>query len=742
LKPDFNKQLELLAPAGNAAAALAAFDAGADAVYAGLVRFNARERSENFDAGTLGGVIEYAHRQGRRVYVTLNTVIKEGELADVAGYLSQLSGLAPDAVIVQDLGVVRMLREYFPQLNIHASTQMGIHNSAGMATAARLGVSRVIVERQVTLDELRDMVPKSPVDVEMFVHGSLCCSLSGQCLFSSWHGGSSGNRGQCKQPCRRRFYSGQGNGFFFSAQDLCMIEHLDEIRSLGVKSLKIEGRLRQPDYVKNVVSAYRLMLDTPKGSPGYGKRLGEARNLLSHSCGRKWSLGFYTKESAETLVNFDSLGASGMLCGRVEESQPNGFLFTATKRIQLDDRLRVQPQSGDEGPAFTVTKMFVRDRSCSAVRPGEKVFVCCDKGMPYGGLVFKIGETSGDYSARIAALPRPRTRLDLNIEVRRDKLTVKAANTPLPAWEKEWELTPAERHPLNAETLQGVFREADSVVFGAGEIEAVINGQFFVPAGVLKNVRREFWAYIKENLQPDQVSAGDTCKRFIDDYRNAVIPAKQSYPETVATVTKGDAPGSRDAVRAIGVYDVNKFTTEAILPEFCPENRLHSLAGAIAAAYERGVRRFRTPALYGLELLRGYKGIQITAGGNLPVANSMAVTELQRLGVDKVLGHIELEAASLKALAAHSPLPVELYRLGRPVLLITRAKIPVNGEFRDSRGNEFIAEYDRRDGLTRVLPKKAVSVPRLPDLIDFYDLTRAGWRNGETSEFNFNSELQ
>lgn len=732
----------MLAPAGNAAAALAAFDAGADAVYAGLPRFNARERSENFDAGTLGRVIEYARRLGRRVYVALNTVVKERELREVAGYLALLSGLDPDAVIVQDLGVLRMLREYFPQFRIHASTQMGIHNSAGMAAAAGLGVSRVIVERQVTLDELREIVPKSPVEVEMFVHGALCCSLSGQCLFSSWHGGASGNRGKCKQPCRRRFYSGQGNGFFFSAQDLCMIEHLDEIRSLDVRSLKIEGRLRQPDYVKNVVSAYRLMLDTPKESPEYGKRLGEARNLLSHSCGRKWSLGFYTKESAEKLVNFDSLGASGALCGKVEDSRPNGFLFTASRRIQVGDRLRVQPQSGDEGPAFTVTKMFVRDRSCTVTRPGEKVFICCDKGMPYGGLVFKTGENPGNYSARIEALPRPRARLDLKIEVRRDKLSVSVVNAPVPAWNKDWELTAAERHPLNAGTLREVFREADSAAFRAGSIEAEIHGAFFVPAGVLKNVRREFWNHIKENLSPSEVAAGDADSRFARDYRAAVVPAKPLPPETVATVPKGDVPGNRDAVRAINVYEVNKYTTEAILPEFCPETRLESLAGAIASAYERGVRSFRTPALYGLELLKDCKGIRITAGGNLPVANSMAAAELQRLGAAKVLAHIELEAASLKELAEHSPLPVELYRLGRPVLLITRAGIPVNGEFSDSRGNEFIAEYDRRDGLTRILPKKAVSVPRLPGLVDFYDLTHAGWYNDETSEFNFNSEFQ
>lgn len=197
-----SKKIELLAPAGNAAAALAAFDAGADAVYAGMAKFNARERSENFSEKMLAGIVEYAHGIGRKVYITFNTIIKEDELAQAVEYLSILNSIRPDALIIQDLGILNIIREYFPKLKVHASTQMGFHNSAGLKLAGELGFSRVIMERQVTFGELRAIVPQSPVDLEIFVHGALCCSMSGQCLFSSWHGGASGNRGKCKQPCR------------------------------------------------------------------------------------------------------------------------------------------------------------------------------------------------------------------------------------------------------------------------------------------------------------------------------------------------------------------------------------------------------------------------------------------------------------------------------------------------------------------------------------------------------------
>ena len=370
-------EMELLAPAGNALAALAAYDAGADAIYAGLPKFNARERGENFSPEDMAKIIDYFHRGGKKVYVTLNTIVKQTELAEVAEYLAMLDEMRPDALIVQDLGILRMMREFFPSLRIHASTQMGFHNSAGLELARELGVRRVILERQITMDELRKL-SRCGMELEVFVHGALCCSLSGQCLFSSWLGGASGNRGRCKQPCRRRYFGRNGNGFFFSPRDLCMIEHLEELRELGIASLKIEGRLRQPDYVANAVAAYRLMLDAPADADR-AKLLGEARNLLSRTCGRKWSTGFYDPRPAEPLISQASIGAAGLLLGAIDEVAPGGFAFTTGKKLHVGDRVRVQPLSGEEGTAFTVTKMFVERAPSFKAKAGDRVFLCCDK---------------------------------------------------------------------------------------------------------------------------------------------------------------------------------------------------------------------------------------------------------------------------------------------------------------------------------------------------------------------------
>ena len=182
---------ELLAPAGTPAGALAAFDAGADAVYCGLKKFNARERTENFSPEELDAVIGWAGTHGKKVFVTLNTLIKESELPELGEMLAELDRMHPDAVIVQDLGVLHAIRSFFPGLTVHASTQMGFHNSAGLALAAELGVRRVILERQTTLDELERMMRNKPsgIETEIFIHGALCCCISGSCLLSSWLGG-------------------------------------------------------------------------------------------------------------------------------------------------------------------------------------------------------------------------------------------------------------------------------------------------------------------------------------------------------------------------------------------------------------------------------------------------------------------------------------------------------------------------------------------------------------------------
>ena len=734
---------ELLSPAGTPACALAAFDAGADAVYAGLNKFNARERGENFTVETMTAMVDYAHSIKRKFYLTLNTLLREQELPELLEMLAQVNQIGPDAVLVQDVGVLRIAREYFPSLILHGSTQMGFHNSAGLEVAKELGLSRVVLERQMTLEEIRSVRKRTKLELEVFIHGALCCSLSGACLFSSYLGGWSGNRGKCKQPCRRRYFSKDGNGFFFSPQDLSALEYLPALKNIGIESLKIEGRLKQPDYVANTVKAYRMMLDV--ADEDFKQAIPEARNLLSKGCGRRWSAGFFTVESAKELIKSDAIGAAGQRMGNVEEVRENGFMFTTGKRIFMGDRLRVQPQSGDDGTAVTVTKMFVKNTSVRRALPGEEVFICCDKNIPLRGIVFKIGESCPDYSKRLAALPARKTGVELDISLSSKGVKVNVLNAEFPEFFYPMELKEAEKHPVGKENIFNSFAESSSSVFALAPSSTItIDGNYFLPAAELKSARRKFWQEFSAAVEPEQVADSDcsaaALDRFRTDYmtmKRMIIPPDTHLTETVAMKPNGAEPADRRAVRADDLFHINKLTDEAILPEFCPESRLASVAKAIATAYKQGIRRFRVTSLYALTLLKDYTDIFIIASAPLPVCNSMAAAELADFKVSRVMAHIEMTKNDIISLRDKSPLEVECFRLGRPALLVTRAKIPFDGAFNDARGNKFELRYEHASGLSRIFPVKVVSIPRLPGVYDFYDLRNAHWRNSECSTFNF-----
>ena len=734
-------EMELLAPAGSPPCALAAFDAGADAVYAGLSRFNARERGENFTADMMAKIVDYAHKLRKKVYITLNTLIRENEISAVMETLDTIDAIAPDGVLVQDLGVLRLAREYFPNLVLHGSTQMGFHNSAGLHVAEQLGLKRVVLERQITLEELAAIRRQTGLELEVFIHGSLCCSLSGACLLSSYLGGWSGNRGKCKQPCRRRYFSKNGNGFFFSPQDLSALELLPQLRKIGVQSLKIEGRLRQPDYVFNTVGAYRMMLDASESE--FAEKLPKARNLLAKTCGRRWSHGFYFSHSAKELIQSDAIGAAGLRVGTVEAARDNGFGFTAAKRVHLGDRLRIQPPSGDDGVALTVTKMFVENRPAKYVQIGKRVFICCDKPIIPGGVVFKIGESFPDYGRRLEALPPRRWEVELHLALERDSLTVETRNAPCPVFTVPLALAAADKHPADAAKLLAAFAETDSPEYSLSPASAAeVNGDWFLPAAELKRLRREFYRFLNSHVQPEQIlDCRETpLERFFRDYTAMIgLPETDGrLPETVAMKPRGAEPANRNAIRADGIFDLNKLSEEAILPEFCPEEKLSALRKAVTNALAAGIRRFRITSLYALDLLRDVEEpLAVTASTPLPVANSMAARELAALGVNKVMAHIEMTRQDILDLRRKSPVAVECYRLGRPPLLTGRAKIPLAGEFSDARGNRFELRAERQSGLARIFPAQVISIPHLPGVYDFYDLRNANWNNADTGTFNF-----
>ena len=308
------KRAELLAPAGSFASLKAAVAAGADAVYMGGARFGARAYAQNADQDEMIAAIEYAHLHGCRLYMTVNTLFKENELGELYEYLLPYYKAGLDGVIVQDLGALSFIREHFPEIELHASTQMTITSVYGAKELKRLGCCRVVPAREVSLEEIRRIYDETGMDIETFVHGALCYCYSGQCLMSSLIGGRSGNRGRCAQPCRLpyRVYE-QENGTtvnkedqkcVLSMKDLCTLDILPQILEAGVFSLKIEGRMKSPRYTAGVVRIYRKYLDRylEYGSEGYYVEPEDKKELLDLFDRGGFTSGYYTRHNGRDMI--------------------------------------------------------------------------------------------------------------------------------------------------------------------------------------------------------------------------------------------------------------------------------------------------------------------------------------------------------------------------------------------------------------------------------------------------------
>ena len=262
------RKIELLAPAGGVEALHAAVQNGADAVYLGEKSFSARQSAANFTQSELHEAVRYAHERDVAVYLAMNTLVNKNELPLFEKGVAMAAECGVDALIVQDFGCAEMARSICPELPIHASTQMSAHNEKDVEYLLKRGFSRIVLARELEMEEIESIYKNTRASLEVFVHGALCVCVSGQCLMSSFIGGRSGNRGRCAQPCRQLYSSEGRKGYLLSPRDLCLIDELDTLKRIGVDSLKIEGRMKSPEYVATVTGMYRKYLDNPKKVSG------------------------------------------------------------------------------------------------------------------------------------------------------------------------------------------------------------------------------------------------------------------------------------------------------------------------------------------------------------------------------------------------------------------------------------------------------------------------------------------
>ena len=350
---DMNK-IELLAPCGNEESFMAAVSAGADAVYVGLKDFSARAKAKNFSYKQLNEICNYAKNKNVKVFVALNTLVKDSEIKNIIKSLEQISFAQADAIIVQDLGVANLSKKYFPKIALHASTQLVIHNSYGAKQAEKAGFKRAVLARELSFDDIKKIKNNSNIELEIFCHGALCFCVSGLCLFSSFIGGYSGNRGYCTQPCRRLWTADGKNGYFLSPKDFQLADYIKQIKNIGITSLKIEGRLKSADYVTKTVKAYRLLIDSDEKN--YEQNLKQAKEILALDYARqKTTFNFNAK--SENIFEPQKSKNLGLYLGKTENKTDTYFCLNCTDKIFVDDTLRIVDLQKDKSQTLTVKEI-------------------------------------------------------------------------------------------------------------------------------------------------------------------------------------------------------------------------------------------------------------------------------------------------------------------------------------------------------------------------------------------------
>lgn len=415
------KTIELLAPAGSPEALDAAVNEGADAVYLGLKNFNARLRTSNFAYSQFEGALKSLHRMGKRIYVTVNTVFEQREADRMYQFLKYLASVGPDGIIVQDFGVGRMVREHFPSLKLHASTQMNISSSRGANILSKQGFNRVVLSRELNMAEIRTIRERTTMELELFVHGALCVSESGLCLFSSYLGGKSANRGMCTQACRRLYRVNEESGYYFSPADLQLIEQVPAFADMGIASLKIEGRMKSAEYVGTVVSAYRHLLDNLDGDRE--KALNEAKTMLKHDFARPKTSFYMEGNNPSDWLDPKQAGGTGISLGKILrvkgiDTERRAMINPNTLSVEAGDSIRLHKMDDSERLSHKISSVERTEQGVWISIPnnfdvGDSVYMIQTKAMSkrYPSVLPKdlgpFRKMPGHESAPAVMLPRP-----------------------------------------------------------------------------------------------------------------------------------------------------------------------------------------------------------------------------------------------------------------------------------------------------------------------------------------------
>lgn len=636
---------ELLAPAGSLEAFKAGFDAGADAFYLGYRDFNARRRAKNFTGEELHLAADYAHQAGKKIYITLNTLIFDREISDLIRLIELLREIRADAVIVQDWGIISILREEYPELPIHASTQMFCHNSLHAKFLSSLGVRRIILPRELTLDEIGAVMKQVPLEYEVFIHGAMCFSFSGCCLASSYLYGESGNRGECRQICRFPFRTQEGTVYPFSMKDLQAYEVIGKLIEMGVSALKIEGRLKNAAYVAETVSAYRKILDAYlEGAPIPSLPQELARQRESAS-------GYFVRgPEYDRLVQKFSTGTSGEVFGKVHSIRGKEVRIDHVLKPLKGLRLRIQDARGNnihEGALLD----FSRERS----RKGKEILIwktaaaLRTDGYTAPFTVYHVGRSAPKNIRRLLEKKRKKIcieTLSLNLHIIQDSIHIAtvAGGFPTP-WEKVYPLKTMQSvsGPLNHETCEKIFSQVDKYPFQIKTIVCHIEENLFCPVSELKRVRRGFYRELLDSFLERAETERNGRHDRIMEKRAAILKNHECVEESPRFFLYADSPQPEISKKPeYTVYRLEVGETPKVPPApyvmilpplFVSEAMVAAAVEWVGELVSKGYTRFMIPTYGWLSLMEKYPAVDLTAGPFLYVVNPLAMEILSKRGV-------------------------------------------------------------------------------------------------------------
>ena len=719
---------ELLAPCGSLEAFFAAMDSGADAVYAGLREFSARARAKNFTLGQLAKMLSYAHQRNRKIYVTLNTLVKENELAALVETVAELARIGADGVIVQDMAVARLVRNHFPSIPLHASTQMTIHNLSGVQLLQELGFERIVLARELQLSDIADIAAKTSAELEIFVHGALCFSVSGQCHFSSLLGGHSGNRGRCAQPCRRLYSHRNKDGYYFSPNDLSALELIPDLVAAGVKSLKIEGRMKSADYVAKVVSAYRLVLDASEAERKGA--VSQAKQKLKDSFGRTPTKGFLSSADPADIANPWMRGGTGRFIGEVKKGLNGRLSFETRDPLHVGDRLRLQPKTDMAGQAWTLRELFIGKKKVVECQPGIHLEVVCPFESKPGDAIFKVGSADAfgmsDEAAtrKLQAAGPDRLRVKLLLVYENELLGIRAT---IAGESLNYQFVLGQLEPARSSEMQEVFRsrfsETGDTPFILEALEAPGFPSLFIPPARLKEIRRELYRSLGNDIYGSLRKGIERAKaQALEDIKNtAEASSTESSKDELLITVEGPAdirwalsqgasevivPLHRAAIhtlpRYLGRLRADSTRIRWQLPFMLFDKEIPFILEAINSIYSAGFRNFELTNPGQLLLMRRFEDLNLSAGYRIFSLNSQALAAWAELGIKRATSYIEDDRENISALLS-SPFPFSVIAYSPVLVMNTKVRmkeVATGTPLRSDRGEEYTVHS--QDGISLI----------------------------------------